>query len=79
MAPIDGLGVSGFRVCIEDRGDLGPHVLEEQANNFADKGRKIPGMLGLVSLFNANTPQLTVDVDRTLHSANEDHERGPRE
>jgi multidrug efflux pump len=65
MAPVDGLGFSGFKINIEDRGDFGPQMLQEQVDNLARKGREEKRLLSLVSLFNANTPQLSVDIDRT--------------
>ncbi len=65
MAPVDGLGFAGFKLQVEDRGDFGSQVLQEQVENLAQKGRQAPGIVSMISLFRANTPQLAVDVDRT--------------
>jgi multidrug efflux pump len=65
MAPVDGLGFAGFKLQVEDRGDFGPEVLQEQVDNLARKGRGVPGITSMISLFTANTPQLVIDVDRT--------------
>jgi multidrug efflux pump len=64
--PVDGLGsAGGFKVMVEDRGDNGLQVLQEQVENLAATGNQTPGLVGLFSLFRADTPQLYVDVDRT--------------
>lgn len=64
--PVDGLGnAGGFKIMIEDRGDNGLDVLQGQADELAVKGNQHPGLVGLFTMFRANTPQLYVDVDRT--------------
>ncbi|HKQ48287.1 MAG TPA: multidrug efflux RND transporter permease subunit [Phycisphaerae bacterium] len=64
--PVDGLGTAGgFKCMVQDRGDLGLEMLQGQTDNFAAKGSQLPGMLGMFSMFRANTPQVYVDVDRT--------------
>jgi multidrug efflux pump len=64
--PVDGLGnAGGFKLMVEDQGDLGSGVLQGQADNLAAKGNQLPGLVGLFNSFRANTPQLYVDVDRT--------------
>jgi multidrug efflux pump len=64
--PVDGLGnASGFKIQIEDRGDLGPQALQQQVENLVDKAKTDKRLAGLLTLFRANTPQLVVDVDRT--------------
>jgi multidrug efflux pump len=63
---VDGLGsAGGFKLMVEDQGDLGSGVLQAQADNLADKGNQLPGLVGLFNSFRADTPQLFVDVDRT--------------
>ena len=39
-------------------------VLQEQADNLAAAANQQPGLVGVFSMFRANTPQLYVDVDR---------------
>lgn len=63
--PVDGLGsASGFKLMVEDRGDVGLETLQEQADQLAEKGNELPGLVGLFNSFRANTPQLYVDIDR---------------
>jgi multidrug efflux pump len=64
--PVDGLGsAGGFKVMIEDRGDVGLEMLQGQTDNLVEKGNQQPGLVGLFNSFRSNTPQLYVDVDRT--------------
>ena len=64
--PVDGLGnAGGFKIMIEDRGDSGLDVLQGQSENLTQKGNQTPGLVGMFSMFRANTPQLYVDIDRT--------------
>jgi multidrug efflux pump len=74
--PISGLGsASGFKIIIEDRGDLGPRELENQINRLIarSRGEHVDGLPDappsskvekLFSVFRANVPQLYADVDR---------------
>jgi multidrug efflux pump len=63
---VDGLGsAGGFKLMVEDQGDLGSDALQAQADNLAEKGNQLPGLVGLFNSFRADTPQLYVDVDRT--------------
>jgi len=60
--PIKGVGrTGGFALMIEDRGDLGPQLLQEQVDHLIDVGKKDPGMATLFSVFRANVPQLKVE------------------
>lgn len=64
--PVDGLGTTGgFKLQLQDRGDLGPEALQAAAENIIEKGTAQPGLVGLFSSFRANQPQLYVDVNRT--------------
>ncbi len=64
--PVDGLGnAGGFKLMIEDRGDLGLETLQGQADRLAENGNAQPGLVGLINTFRADTPQLYVDVNRT--------------
>jgi multidrug efflux pump len=64
--PIQGLGTTGgFKLEVQDRGSAGLAALEGTTLNMIDTLRGQPGVLGAVTSFRANTPQLYVDVDRT--------------
>jgi multidrug efflux pump len=64
--PVRGLGsTGGFKIMIEDRGNEGLETLQAQTDNMAQLGNQQPGLMGLLSIFRANTPQLYVDIDRT--------------
>jgi multidrug efflux pump len=64
--PVRGLGsTGGFRLMIEDRGNVGLAELQEQTDTLVREGNQQPGLVGLMSVFRANTPQLYVDIDRT--------------
>ncbi len=63
--PVDGLGnAGGFKVMIQDRGDNGYQALQNQTDNFVNKGREVPGISSMFTQFRATVPQLYVDVDR---------------
>jgi multidrug efflux pump subunit AcrB len=62
--PVRGVGrAGGFALMIEDRGDLGPHELQNQVENLVGKGFQQPGLVGMFSVFRANVPQLHIDPD----------------
>ena len=64
-APVPGVGTAGgFKIMIEDRGDLGVQELQTQTENLTASARETPGLTGLFGLFRANVPQLDADVDR---------------
>jgi multidrug efflux pump len=64
--PVDGLGnAGGFKLMVENRGDLGLDVLQGQADNLAEQANLQPGLVGVIDTFRADTPQLYVDVNRT--------------
>jgi multidrug efflux pump len=62
---VDGLGnAGGFKLMIETIGDVNYPQLQGQADNLAEKGNQIPGIMGMADGFRSSTPQLFVDVDR---------------
>ncbi|MBX7168669.1 MAG: multidrug efflux RND transporter permease subunit [Pirellulales bacterium] len=64
--PVDGLGnAGGYKLMIEDRGDLGLGTLQAVTDDFIATGNQQPGLVGMFTAFRADTPQLYVDVDRT--------------
>jgi multidrug efflux pump len=63
--PVDGLGTTGgFKLQVQDKGDLGLPALQGAVENVARAGNQQPGLTGLFSSFSTNQPQLYVDVDR---------------
>jgi multidrug efflux pump len=63
--PVEGLGsTGGFKIQIQDRGDLGLGGLEGAVANVVEKGNAQPGLVGLFSSFRAKQPQIYLDVDR---------------
>ena len=68
--PIDGLGTTGgFKIIIEDRGNLGSGELQRVAEDVVTVGNRTPGLQGLFSSSRANTPWLYLDFDRTKCTA----------
>ena len=76
---VSGLGrAGGFKLMIEDRGDVGLEMLQAQTDNLinktkdreikvGDKTVKVPGepsVTGAFTVFKTNSPQLFADVDR---------------
>ena len=63
--PVDGLGTAGgFKIVIEDRGDLGSKEIEDVANTVVAAGSADPALQGLFTSFRASTPWLYLDIDR---------------
>ncbi len=64
--PIDGLGsTGGFKLIVEDRGDLGLEALQRVSDQIVARGNKTPGLQGLFNSSRANTPWLYLEIDRT--------------
>ena len=64
--PIDGLGTTGgFKLIVEDRGNLGLATCSGSATRSWTSGNKTPGLQGLFNSSRANTPWLYLDIDRT--------------
>jgi multidrug efflux pump len=55
----------GFRIMIEDRGDVGPQMLQWQTQNFIEKANQQAQVSGLFTVFKTNSPQVFLDVDRS--------------
>jgi multidrug efflux pump len=63
--PVSGLGsASGFKIIIEDRGDLGLAELQNQVERVIARSRQSDKVENLFSVFRANVPQLYVDLNR---------------
>ncbi|MHB1556354.1 MAG: efflux RND transporter permease subunit [Isosphaeraceae bacterium] len=64
--PIDGLGATGgFKLIIEDRGNLGLDYLQRVSDAIVERGNRTPGLQGLFNSSRANTPWLYLNIDRT--------------
>jgi multidrug efflux pump subunit AcrB len=64
--PIDGLGTTGgFKLIIEDRGNLGVDELQRISDQIVERGNRTPGLQGLFNSSRANTPWLYLNIDRT--------------
>jgi hydrophobe/amphiphile efflux-1 (HAE1) family protein len=64
--PIDGLGTTGgFKLIIEDRGNLGLGELQRASDQIVKRGNKTAGLEGLFNISRASTPWLYLDIDRT--------------
>ncbi|RMF16866.1 MAG: efflux RND transporter permease subunit [Gammaproteobacteria bacterium] len=63
--PILGLGTTGgFKLQIEDRGNLGFEALFANLQKVIGEARKDPALTGLFSTFRIQVPQMDIEVDR---------------
>jgi gold/copper resistance efflux pump len=63
--PVPGLGqTGGFKLQIQDRARLGPQELEKALQRVMAAAGKDPRLAGLMSGYQAQVPQLSVEVDR---------------
>ncbi|MGY3228732.1 multidrug efflux pump [Luteibacter sp. HA06] len=63
--PVNGLGtIGGFRIQLEDRGDLGFDELYKQTQGIIGASQKTPELAHLFSSFQVNVPQFDADIDR---------------
>ncbi len=63
---IMGLGNSGgFQMQLQDRGGVGPEMLQQMAGQMMFQANAQPGLANVYTTFRANVPQLYADVDRT--------------
>jgi HAE1 family hydrophobic/amphiphilic exporter-1 len=63
---ISGLGVSGgFKMQLQDRGDVGITALQLMAEEIAYDANRQSGLAGVYTTFRANVPQIFAEIDRT--------------
>ncbi|WAH55761.1 efflux RND transporter permease subunit [Pseudomonas silvicola] len=63
--PVQGLGtIGGFRLQIEDRGNLGYDALYKETQNIIAKSRSVPELAGLFTSYTVNVPQVDAAIDR---------------
>ncbi|HJZ60254.1 MAG TPA: efflux RND transporter permease subunit [Gemmataceae bacterium] len=61
---VSGLGrAGGFRIMIEDRGDVGAKTLQEQTDALITAANRRPEMVGLFTVFKTNSPQVFLEED----------------
>ncbi len=62
---VSGLGrAGGFKLMIEDRGEVGMRTLQAVTDAIVERGNKQPGLNTLNTVFKTNSPQLFLDIDR---------------
>ncbi len=67
--PVEGLGTAGgFKIVIEDRGDLGREAMQATAEQVIGDANANPDLTALFTGFRANTPWLFLDIDRSKMS-----------
>jgi multidrug efflux pump len=65
--PVMGLGtIGGFRLQVQDRGDLGYDELYKQTQNVINKARQLPELapMSVFSSYQVNVPQVDAAIDR---------------
>ncbi|WLI09957.1 MULTISPECIES: efflux RND transporter permease subunit [Pseudomonas] len=63
--PVQGLGtIGGFRLQIEDRGNLGYDELYKETMNIITKSHSVPELAGLFTSYTVNVPQVDAAIDR---------------
>jgi multidrug efflux pump len=63
--PVQGLGtIGGFRLQVEDRGNLGYDELFKETQNIITKSRSVPELAGLFTSYTVNVPQVDAAIDR---------------
>lgn len=64
-APVDGLGtLGGFKLMLEDRGNVGYDALNKATQELQARARKAPELVGVFSGYQINVPQIFADIDR---------------
>jgi multidrug efflux pump len=63
--PVQGLGtIGGFRLQIEDRGNLGYDELYKETMNIIAKSHNVPELAALFTSYTVNVPQVDAAIDR---------------
>jgi multidrug efflux pump len=55
----------GFKLYVQDRAGRGPRALAQAVGNVTGPANGTPGLIQVFTLFNASTPQVFADIDRT--------------
>ena len=63
---VPGIGTGGgFKLYVQDRAGRGPQALERAVGGISGLANGTPGLVQVFTLFNAATPQVYADIDRT--------------
>ncbi|MEA3028063.1 MAG: hydrophobic/amphiphilic exporter (mainly bacteria), family [Alphaproteobacteria bacterium] len=63
---VPGIGTGGgFKLYVQDRAGRGARALEQAVNGVIGPANRTPGLVQVFTLFNASTPQIYADIDRT--------------
>jgi multidrug efflux pump len=63
--PVNGMGtIGGFKMMVEDRGNVGYDELYAATQKLVEKARAAPELAGVFSGYQINVPQLYADIDR---------------
>ena len=63
---VQGIGnAGGFRMMVEDRAGKGPAALQNAAYAMMGKAAQTPGLVQVFTLFENQTPQIYLEIDRT--------------
>ena len=63
--PVNGIGGDGgFKMMLEDKGNLGPAALETAARSLVAAANADPRLTGVFTPYSSATPNLFVDIDR---------------
>lgn len=63
--PVRGIGnAGGFKMMIQDKVGAGSRALEEATVDMMMAANKVPGLVGVFTLFNTRTPNVYADIDR---------------
>jgi hydrophobe/amphiphile efflux-1 (HAE1) family protein len=63
---VPGIGTGGgFKMYVQDRAGRGPRALEQAVGSITGRANQTLGLVQVFTLFNASTPRLYADIDRT--------------
>ncbi|MEM9764781.1 MAG: efflux RND transporter permease subunit, partial [Pseudomonadota bacterium] len=63
--PVRGIGTGGgFKMMLQDTGDLGPAALEQAAQALAAEANADPELIAVFSLYSTATPRVWAEIDR---------------
>ncbi|MEL6768864.1 MAG: efflux RND transporter permease subunit, partial [Pseudomonadota bacterium] len=63
--PVRGIGTGGgFKMMLQDTGDLGPAALEQAAQALAAEANADPELVAVFSLYSTATPRVWAEIDR---------------
>ena len=63
--PVRGIGsTGGYKMMIQDRGDVGLDALSAAAYQLIGAANSEPGLVNVFTIFNSNSPEIFVNIDR---------------